>query len=101
MILVYTTCKDGEEAKAIGRLMIEARLAVSVNMWPIEALYGGADGVGETTGYAVLIQTLETKLQAIEDLVTEHRPHATPFIGAVNVSRINRAFKERASDILR
>ena len=101
MILVYTTCKDEAEAKAIGRLVIEDRCAIAVNLWPIAALYRGTDGVQETAGYALLIQTLETKLQAIEDLVTEHRPRATPFIGAVNVARINRAFKERTSEVLR
>ncbi len=101
MILIYTTCKDQEEAKAIGAAIVEKRWAASIHFWHIDAMYRSDNGVGEGQGTAVMIQTLEKHLQNIEDLITEHRPHATPFIGTLAVTRVNRAYKERASDMMR
>ena len=95
MILVYTTCKDVEEATRLGQLIIEKKLGSCVNIWRIQSMYMGDNG--ELTNQleaAVLIKTLEPKLPDIEEVVSENHSYATPFIGAWDVRRLNRPYRE-------
>lgn len=101
MILVYTTCKDDEEATRISERILKERLGVAVNRWPMHASYLSEEQVKTIPATALLIQTLETKFQDIEDLMTQERSYATPFVGLIDLRRLSRAFRERFTDVLR
>ncbi len=101
MILIYTTCKDEEEGKKLARLIIEHRLASCVNMWPIQSVYHWEGAVKEDHEVALYIKTLESKLQPIEDLIVQNHSYVTPFIGAIDVKRINHAYREWMSEVVR
>lgn len=100
MVIIYTTCKDTDEAKRIGKLIIEQRLAACVNVWPIGSTYFWKDELIEDTEAALLIKTSETKIHQVEEIMTQNHAYATPFIGSIDVRRINREYKEWMSTVI-
>lgn len=94
MILIYTTCRDILEAKQLGKLIIEKHLAACVNIWPIESIYFWKDKLTEDQEAVLLIKTHESKVANIEELILKNHTYATPFIGSIDVRRLNREYKE-------
>ncbi|MEK7512706.1 MAG: divalent-cation tolerance protein CutA [Patescibacteria group bacterium] len=100
MVFVYTTCAKKEEADTLGKLVIGKKLAACVNMWPIESCYMWEGSMKCEQEHAVLIKTLESKLQPIEDLILRNHTYSTPFVGAVDIRRINREYKEWMAQVI-
>ncbi len=94
MVFVYTTCHDEESARKFAATVIEKKLASCVNIWRIGSIFKWEGALKEEKEVAVLIKTLDTKVQQIEDLISSIREYAVPFAGVVNVQRINREYKE-------
>lgn len=95
MILIYTTCRDTAEAAKIGQLLVETKVAVCVNLWPIQSIWAGDEGKPVSEREAVLIvKTNEQKVQEVENLILKNHTYATPFIGVINLHRVNHEYKE-------
>lgn len=94
MIFVYSTFKDIEEAKRIGKLIIERRLAGCVNIWPIDSIYISDNETKEAGEAAMIIKTSEPKMQEIESLISENHSYNVPCVACLDVRRINQAYKE-------
>lgn len=95
MIFIYTTCRDTSEAAKIGQMLVEKKIAVCVNLWPIQSIWPGDDGKLSSEREAVLIiKTNEQKVQEVENLILQNHTYATPFVGVINLDRVNREYKE-------
>lgn len=101
MVLIYTTCKNTDEAKKIGKLVIEKNLAACVNIWPMESTYFWQDKIVEDNEATLLIKTNESKIAEIEELILKNHIYATPFIGSIDVRRLNREYREWMSTVVR
>lgn len=100
MVLIYTTAQNKEEAKKLGNLVIEKKLAVCVNMWPIESCYMWEGALKCESEHGLLIKTMESKMQEIEDLILANHAYSTPFVGAIDIRRLNRGYKEWMSSVI-
>jgi periplasmic divalent cation tolerance protein len=94
MVLIYTTCKNTEEAVQIGSELIKQKLAAAVNLWPIQNLKQVDGGVKSELHAALLIHTTEPRMQEIEDVITKHRHYTTPYVGAIDIRRFNRPYRQ-------
>ena len=94
MIFIYTTCKNMEEAKKLGGLIIHANIAASVDFWPISSCYNWNDGFQCVEQAMLLISTFETKLEDINEIISKNHTYSVPMIAGVDVRRINHPFKE-------
>ncbi|MEK7129369.1 MAG: divalent-cation tolerance protein CutA [Patescibacteria group bacterium] len=95
MILIYTTCRDTTEAAKIGQMLVEKKIAVCVNLWPVQSIWAGDGGKPVSEREAVLIiKTNEQKVQEVENLILQNHTYATPFIGVINLHRVNHEYKE-------
>ena len=94
MLFVYTTFRNHEAAQKAAHALVERKLAVGVNTWPISAHFGSAGECKETEGTAALVRTFETKLPEVENLIAEFSPGGVPMVAAFAVWRINRLYKE-------
>ena len=94
MLFVYTTYRDAESANALSRKLIDQKLAVGVNYWPVHSMMGLKGECREAEGVAVLIRTFETKLPQVEDLISSDFPDGIPVVATFAVWRINRPYKE-------
>lgn len=100
MILIYTTCKDAEEARKLGKLIIEKRLAGCINIWPIESMYwwqekaGKEEKIVEDKEVVLLVKTLQQKVSQIEELILKNHSYSVPCIATIFIDRINQNYKE-------
>ncbi|MFH1161944.1 MAG: divalent-cation tolerance protein CutA [Candidatus Jorgensenbacteria bacterium] len=100
MVFVYTTCRDVNQAKDLGKRIIKARVASCVNIWPIESVYTWEGEVKEDQEAALLIKTNEPKVADLEMFLVKNHTYTTPLVATVNVHRLNREYKEWMSTVI-
>ena len=91
--LVYVTAPGAEEARAIGRALVEARLAAGANVIPGVTSFYWWDGRLQESEEAVLIaKTRDELVEAVIEAVRKGHPYACPCVIAVPISAGHRAY---------
>ena len=79
LILVYTTLPDLGAAEALGRRLVEARLAACVNIYPgMIALYEWNGALERASEAGMIIKTTAPKLEAMLEEARAAHPYETP-----------------------
>ncbi|HLC74255.1 MAG TPA: divalent-cation tolerance protein CutA [Candidatus Nanoarchaeia archaeon] len=82
MFAVYITCKDKKEARKIAKLLLEKKLIVCANLFPIESHFWWHGKLEEAAEYAILAKTKDSLLDAIKELVHHAHSYEVPVITA-------------------
>jgi periplasmic divalent cation tolerance protein len=92
-IFVYVTCKDRAEAQAVGRSVVEARLAACANVIDgMESIYWW-EGKIESAKEAILIfKSKAHHLEALTDKVKQHHCYTVPCVVALPIVGGNPAY---------
>ena len=101
MVLIYTTCRDTKEAVKLGTLVLQEREAACVNIWPIQTIYHGDGGLRNELEAAMLIKTAEPRLGEIEALIEKNHSYSVPYVGAIDVRRFNRRYREWMTSVIK
>jgi uncharacterized protein involved in tolerance to divalent cations len=64
-------------------------------------MYMEGKGLKNRTEAAMIIKTVEKNLQPIEDLIEKNHAYSTPFVGAFDIRRINRVYKEWMATVMK
>ena len=84
--LVMVTAPSGEMARALGRALVEARLAASVNVSDGVTSYYWWEGALQESAEALLFAKTRTELvDRVIDFVTARHPYACPAIIATPI----------------
>ena len=59
MILVYTTCKNKDEAEAISNALLEKRMIACANIFPVTSIFWMNSKIKSDKEVALLIKTFE------------------------------------------
>jgi len=94
MVFLYITCKDAEEAKKIGRELVAQKAAGWVNISPAEAIFREDGAVKESMGASLLVKTIESKVQDVEDITRRMHSHRVPCVASFSLYRLNREYKD-------
>jgi len=95
VMFVYVTAADTEEAKKIGRQLVEEQLAACANILPGATSIFRWQGKVEEAGEAVLIlKTTEQKLERLIERAKALHSYDCPCIEALPVVEGNRDFLE-------
>lgn len=95
MVFIHVTYRDEEEAKKVSKLVLEQGLAGTIDLSRMSSLQLTPEGLVSHPGIAILIKTVEAKVQEIENLIHEQNNHKTPpCIGVINLFRVNKEYKE-------
>jgi carbonic anhydrase/acetyltransferase-like protein (isoleucine patch superfamily) len=96
--MLYLTTSDSLVAREIGKQLLEKKLAVCINIIPINSMYMMKDNLMEENECGVLIKTLpEFENSAVEFIKSIH-PYDTPFITRIS-DDFNFEYKEWAKQI--
>ena len=101
MVLIYTTCKDTAEATKIGKVLLDAKLASCVNIWPIQSMSYWEGKLTNQLEAGVFIKTLEHHISEVEELIAQHHSYSVPYVGAIEVRRFNRPYREWMSSVVK
>lgn len=94
MVFIYTTCESMDEAKKLGGMIIDKKIAACVDFWPISSCYNW-EGASQCVSQAMLlITTFESKLESVNEIISENHTYSIPLIAGVDVRRINHPYKE-------
>ncbi|MCL4459408.1 MAG: divalent-cation tolerance protein CutA [Chloroflexi bacterium] len=86
MQLIYTVCKDAEEARKISRHLLERRLAACTNMFPIDSEYWWEGEIIRDKEVALLIKTRQGRFEPVRQAIASLHSYTTPCIIALNVA---------------
>ena len=101
MVLIYTTCKDTAEATKIGKILLDAKLASCVNIWPIQSMSYWEGKLVNQLEAGMFVKTLEHHIAEIEDLIGQYHSYAVPYVGAIQVRRFNRPYREWMTTVVK
>ena len=85
-IFIYCTVPDKDTAVAIGRKLVENRLAVCVSFGSsVQSIYRWQGVIEEAMELALTIKTVRENYSAIEELIVSLHPYDVPEIVAVEL----------------
>lgn len=82
ILIGYVTCASMEEARRIGRILVEERLAACVNLRPHETIYRWRGAVEEDEEVGMLVKTTRAAWDAVAARVRGLHSYDLPCIVA-------------------
>ncbi|HIJ99049.1 TPA: divalent-cation tolerance protein CutA [archaeon] len=99
MLLIYVPCKNEDEAKKIGSILVEERLVCCANIIPkMDSLYIENEKVKET-GEALLLMKTIANYEIVRKRVEELHSYEVPAIAAFDLAEINHSYNEWAISV--
>lgn len=92
MIFIYTAFANQKEAQKIAKIILEKKMAVCVNIWPISSLYWENNKIEECQEVGVLFKTLNQNYKRIKEEITQNHSYKVPFVGAIKINQINEPY---------
>ncbi|MBO3457253.1 divalent-cation tolerance protein CutA [Aetokthonos hydrillicola Thurmond2011] len=91
MKLYYVTLNSSEEARQIGRSLLEKKLALCVNWFPITCAYSWKGEIVEEPEVVLIVKTLAGYQADIEQEIRQHITY-TNFIAELSPTSVNQGF---------
>ena len=89
----YVPCRDSDEARNIGRALIERRLVACVNLLPIESIYRWEDSLIEDSETVLLAKTTASNYERVREAIVELHSYELPCIAALSVQALNEEYR--------
>ena len=86
---LYITTKDEDEARKIGRALVEEKLAACVNIHPIQSIYRWEGVIEEEGETAMLIKTRAELADRVIERVKELHSYEVPCIVSLPIDKGN------------
>ena len=87
-VLVYSTFPSPEAAEAVGRELVEQRLAACVNILPrVQSIYHWQGAVESATEIPLFIKSTASNYLALQQLIVELHPNQIPEIIALPIKQ--------------
>jgi periplasmic divalent cation tolerance protein len=91
-LLVRVACADQTEARRIGHLLIQERLAACVHLHPHEAIYRWNGAIETAPEYTLLAKTTQAAFPRLRDRILQVHSYELPAILAVPIAHANPPF---------
>lgn len=96
MILVYVTCESTIQAKKIGKHLMDKRLCACVNIFPNMQSFSfwppKRGEIEEAKEAVLIIKTLDSKYQAIENEIRKIHTYEVPCIFSIPVKSVSKKY---------
>ena len=83
--LVYITAGNMEEARKIGKKLVEERLVACVNLFPVSSIFRWQGSIDEENEVAIIAKTKTGKVKNIEKRVKELHSYDVPCVVSFNM----------------
>lgn len=99
---VYITAPNKEEAKRIGRILVEERLSACVNIYPeIESIYWWEGKMVSEREAVVIAKTTDSLIPKLIERVKEVHPYECPCIVSFEIGKAYEPFLKWISEEVR
>ncbi len=86
---IYITAGDEDEARRIGRTLVEEKLAACVNILPIKSIYRWEGNIEENGEVAMFVKTKAELADQVIDRVKELHSYEVPCIVSLPITKGN------------
>ncbi|MEM3374277.1 MAG: divalent-cation tolerance protein CutA [Candidatus Woesearchaeota archaeon] len=93
-IIIYTTCKDKEEAEKISKHLLEKKLIACTNIFQINSFYFWDNELQNDSEYVILIKTFKSLYKKIEKEIKKIHSYKVPAIYSWELDNINKDYFE-------
>ena len=91
MKIFYITLNSNDDAKKISKILLENRIAVCTNWFPIQCAYRWQGEIKQGEEVVLIVKTTENRRADIEKVIASHIGY-TNFIAELNVQSVNEPF---------
>ncbi len=93
MYLIYVPVSNEEEAKRIGKQLVQERLAACVNIFPqITSYYWWENQLCEDKESVLIVKTSKELLEAVYERIQQLHSYTTPAILTLPVEKVNQNY---------
>ena len=78
--IIYITAGSMDEAKSIGRTLVEERLAACANIFPINSIFRWKDNIEEAEEFGIIVKTKTIKVRDVEKRVKQLHSYEVPCV---------------------
>ncbi len=96
--IVYITAGSLEEARRIGRALVDERLAACANIFPITSIFRWKDNVDENCEFGIVVKTKTAKVEQIEKRVRELHSYEIPCVVSFGIDNGSAAYLKWIED---
>ena len=100
MKLIYITLNNSEEARTIGRELLEKKLANCVNFFPITCMYNYHDEITEEPETVLIVKTKAGYFERVKSVVKSHITYDN-FIGELTTTHLNDDFSRWLDEVVK
>ncbi len=101
MSFIYVTCSSLDEARNIGRTLVEEKLAACVNIFPVNSIYMWEGELKGALEFALIIKTTESKFKEIEKKIKEMHSYENPCIVMLKIGDCSKEFENWIKSIVK
>ncbi|PIP88473.1 cytochrome C biogenesis protein CcdA [Candidatus Beckwithbacteria bacterium CG22_combo_CG10-13_8_21_14_all_01_47_9] len=91
MKMIYVTLGNNDEARKIGRELLDKKLANCVNFFPITCIYNYKNEITEEPETVLIIKTKDGYYDKVKSVIKSHIDYDN-FIGQLSVDKLNDDF---------
>ncbi len=100
MIIIYVTLNNNEEARKIGKELLDKNFANCVNFFPITCIYKYKGEITEEPEVVLIIKTKEEYYDKVRKIIKKNIGYDN-FIGQIKVEKINDDFSSWLDEIVK
>lgn len=94
MIFVYINLENLDQAKEIGRKIVESGIGGWIDILKTETMYVNDNKLTEEGRAILIVQTIESKIQELENMIYK-LPTKIPYsVASFSIYRLNREYKD-------
>lgn len=102
MLIVFTSVARLEEAEALAAKIVEAKLAVCVQILPqMRSVYFWEGEIKTEPEHLLLIKTLDEKFAELEKFILAHHSYDVPEIAAIPADKVSDGYLAWMTEYLR
>ncbi|MCE8425119.1 MAG: divalent-cation tolerance protein CutA [Candidatus Methanoperedens sp.] len=83
--VIYITAGNMEEARKIGRTLVDEHLCACANIFPITSIYRWKGKIEEGSEFGIFIKTTNSNIKNIEKMVKQLHSYETPCVISLNI----------------
>lgn len=83
--IVYITAGNIDEARRIGRKLVEESLVACANIFPITSIFKWKGNIDEANEFGIMLKTRSDKVEQIETTIKEIHSYDIPCIVSFNI----------------
>jgi periplasmic divalent cation tolerance protein len=83
--IIYVTSGDMNEAKKIGRKLVEEGLVACANIFPIVSIFRWKGNIDEANEFAIMLKTRSDAIKKIETVIKEIHSYDVPCIVSFDI----------------